>query len=348
MSDQWPADGLEDVPICPVCRSADRQPMYAGLEDHSFGVAPGKWTLVRCGACRSAWLDPRPNRASIGFAYTGYYTHMPTGEQYSGPLSRLRRAVAVEYANRRIGTRFAGGVRGAHLLAYGLPRLRRYLEVRYRRHLTPSGENRGRVLDVGCGNGEFLSCAEALGWQAEGIDVDPTAVAAARSAGCRAKAATLDDCSLETRCYQHVNLSHVIEHVHDPLETLRRCWELLVPGGRLWLQTPNVDSRGHAVFGAAWRGLEPPRHLVLFSRAALADLLHRAGFEAVQFMRHPAVALFIWEESRAILSRMSAPPPSGLRDTLAHSIPAAIAADYACIFRPAAEEFLTCVAFRPL
>jgi 2-polyprenyl-3-methyl-5-hydroxy-6-metoxy-1,4-benzoquinol methylase len=321
--------------------------MYAGLVDLAFGVAPGQWTLVRCGACCSAWLDPRPNRASIGLAYSGYYTHRPTGEQDGGPLSRLRRTVAVEYANRRIGTRFAGGFRGAHWLAYAFPRLRSYLDVRYRRHLTPLGENRGRLLDVGCGNGEFLSCAEALGWQAEGIDVDPAAVAAAQSAGCSARVATLDDDSLEACSYQHVNLSHVIEHVHDPLETLRRCRELLVPSGRLWLHTPNVDSRGHAIFGAAWRGLEPPRHLVLFSRAALADLLRRAGFAAVEFKRYPAVPLFIWEESRAILRSVQAERPGGFRAVLAQSLPAAIIADYSSIFWPATEEFLTCVAFRP-
>lgn len=347
MPDPWPADGLEDVPTCPVCGSADRRLLHAGLVDRAFGVAPGQWTLVRCGACRSAWLDPRPNRASIGLAYSGYYTHRPTGEQEGGPLSRLRRAVAVEYANSCIGTRFAGGLRGAQLLAYAFPRLRRYLDVRYRRHLPQSGGSGGRLLDVGCGNGEFLSCAEALGWQAEGIDVDPAAVAAAQGAGCNARVATLGDGSLKPRSYQHVNLSHVIEHVHDPLETLRRCRELLAPGGRLWLQTPNVESRGHAVFGAAWRGLEPPRHLALFSRSALADLLHRAGLEAVEFKRHPAVALFIWEESRAILSMMPVSHMDGWRTALARSLPAAIAADYASILRPSAEEFLTCVAYRP-
>jgi 2-polyprenyl-3-methyl-5-hydroxy-6-metoxy-1,4-benzoquinol methylase len=321
--------------------------MHAGLVDHAFGVAPGRWTLVRCSACRSAWLDPRPSRASIGLAYSGYYTHRPVSEQGGGPLSRLRRAVAAEYANRRIGTRFAGGIRGAHLLAYAFPRLRRYLDVRYSRHLNPSGESHGRLLDVGCGNGEFLSCAGALGWHAEGIDVDPAAVAAARSSGCHARVASLDDRSLRACGYQHVTLSHVIEHVHNPIETLRRCRELLVPGGRLWLQTPNVDSRGHAVFGPAWRGLEPPRHLVLFSRAGLADLLQRAGFTTVEFKRHPAVPLFIWEESRAIRRSMPSIEAGGLRASLAQSLPAAIISDYACIFRSAAEEFLTCVAFRP-
>jgi len=135
--------------------------------------------------------------------------------------------------------------------------------------------------------------------------------------------------------------------VYDPLETLRRCRELLVPGGRLWLQTPNVDSRGHAVFGAAWRGLEPPRHLVLFSREALADLLGRAGFRAVEFKRHPAVALFIWEESRAIRRKMVHPAEPGSRTSLSQTLLGAFMADYASTFRPTAEEFLTCIAFRP-
>jgi 2-polyprenyl-3-methyl-5-hydroxy-6-metoxy-1,4-benzoquinol methylase len=75
-----------------------------------------------------------------------------------------------------------------------------------------------------------------------------------------------------------ITLSHVIEHVHDVGGTLRACHRLLKPGGRLWLETPNVAALGHKVFGVNWRGLEAPRHLVLFSAPALKQLLQDAGF----------------------------------------------------------------------
>jgi len=53
----------------------------------------------------------------------------------------------------------------------------------------------------------------------------------------------------------------------------------------VWISRPNLDSRGHRIFGANWRGLEPPRHLVLFTAASLTSALSRAGFEQVHQVR---------------------------------------------------------------
>jgi SAM-dependent methyltransferase len=83
---------------------------------------------------------------------------------------------------------------------------------------------------------------------------------------------------LRDETYDAVTMSHVIEHLHDPVSALQEVRRILKPGGTLWIVTPNVESIGHRRFGVNWRGLEPPRHLVLFSGASLAEALDRAGF----------------------------------------------------------------------
>jgi 2-polyprenyl-3-methyl-5-hydroxy-6-metoxy-1,4-benzoquinol methylase len=77
-------------------------------------------------------------------------------------------------------------------------------------------------------------------------------------------------------------MSHVVEHVHRPVDVLRRCRALLVPGGTLVAVTPNSESWGYQIFGGAWRGLEPPRHLHVFSRRALMRAAQSAGFADVE------------------------------------------------------------------
>lgn len=75
-----------------------------------------------------------------------------------------------------------------------------------------------------------------------------------------------------------VNLSHVIEHVEDPVRLLGECRRVLRPSGRIVITTPNVESWGHLLFGAAWRGLQPPRHVMLYSLRTMRICAHAAGF----------------------------------------------------------------------
>jgi 2-polyprenyl-3-methyl-5-hydroxy-6-metoxy-1,4-benzoquinol methylase len=346
LSENWPAGGLEPVGKCPNCGCNRRTKLHDGLADDAFGVASGRWLMQHCDNCRCGYLDPRPTQETIGLAYANYYTHQE-GRAGEGALARLRRQVALSYVNRRYGTRFPEALKGAHVVAWLLPRRRRFLDVSYTRHLRRAGTGGRRLLDVGCGNGEFLACATALGWDAFGIDPDEAAVAAATSLGCRAKCATLDDPELPVQAFAHITLSHVIEHVPSPASMLARCFELLAPGGRLWLETPNLESLGHKAFGTAWRGLEAPRHLVLFNHDALRQALLRAGFESVRFLSHPAVPLIIWEASRAIASRRSDSSRACLSRRIMQSRRFAPIADYWSEFRPSAAEFLTCVAYRP-
>lgn len=289
-------------------------------------------------------MDPRPDAATIGLAYERYYTH-ETGPADSR-FARLRRRIADAYLNDRYGTSYPNALPGGHVVARLLPRSRAYLDVTYARHLDPSSGDNTRLIDIGCGNGAFLQFAMHLGWMAEGIDNDPAAVAAARKAGCTVVHGCLDELPLQKECYRHVTLSHVIEHVHDPLKLVRQCFDLLVPGGRLWLETPNLQSVGHEVFGSAWRGLEPPRHLVLFNRGSLKSALAGAGFSRIEFLPHPGVTAFMWEQSRMI-ARAVRDDGRPLPRKLMALLPGAIVAEYCSVLRPEKSEFLTCIAYRP-
>ncbi len=331
---------MERVVACPLCGSGARGTLHRDLFDYAFATAPGRWTLHECGGCGCAYLDPRPSAATLSLAYERYYTHG------SGPaasiLARLRQGIQDAYLNARYGTSYPNALPGAQYLAILLPRIRSYLVVSFARHLGDASGGNTRLLDVGCGNGAFLQCAARLGWDAEGVDSDAAAVAAARAAGCRAMQGNLNELPFEKARYRHITLNHVIEHVDDPIALLRRCFELLAPGGRLWLETPNLRSFGHQVFGAAWRGLEPPRHLVLFDRRSLSFALARAGFSDIEFRAHPAVTLFIWEESRRIARACG----TGARSGMLGSPLGAVLAEARSAMRLDRAEFLTCTAFR--
>lgn len=279
----WPVEEQEGLDSCPVCRCQQRVLIYSDLEDVVFKKAPGVWNLYKCGKCGCAYLDPRPTADSIWRAYLNYYTH---GRDYgrSGLVEKLRN----EYCRGLLDGASAMGTPGYWLYRYVLPSSIRADAEYQMRHLHMMG-GRGRLLDVGCGNGKFVKMASDLGWYAEGIDMDEIAVNHGVEQGLRlTKMNVMDVCSI-SHAWDVITMAHVIEHMHDPVELMRRCRGRLKPGGKLWLATPNLESLGHKYYGHYWRGLEVPRHLTIFTRQGLYGALAEAGFRNIVWLKRGLV-----------------------------------------------------------
>jgi len=337
----WPAEDLEEVPSCPVCASTKRQLLYADLTDRVFGLTPGQWTIYRCASCRSAWLDPRPDRGSIGRAYEDYVTHVADDDISVQPTNRLIRQLHAwinDYKNARYGLTRAPAAPGGRWLVALVPSIRAKADAQCRHlpRLSPSERGR-RLLDVGFGNGSFLKLANEMGWRAEGIDFDAKAVEVARAQGLEVRCASVDELLQQNVQYDVITISHVIEHVQAPNKLLKDLYRLLTPGGILWLETPNLESTGAYRFGPDWMALDPPRHLLLFNPQSLRTCLREAGFQQVVQRWHGMIPLTIYPASVAIAeggiacqARMKSLPSL-----------AAVWSELTAMVRPARREFLT-------
>lgn len=158
----------------------------------------------------------------------------------------------------------------------------------------------GDLLDVGCGNGELIERMEALGWRAEGVDIDGSALRVARQRGLNVRAGTLESQEYPADSFDAVTISHVIEHVHDPVRLLRACYQVLRPGGRLVVVTPNASSWAHRRFKESWLHLDPPRHLHLFTPPLLQQLAEMAGFQGESVSTNVRDANGVFIASRSI------------------------------------------------
>jgi 2-polyprenyl-3-methyl-5-hydroxy-6-metoxy-1,4-benzoquinol methylase len=261
---------------CYMCE-AEGDSLYRDLKDRYF-AASGVWNLKKCrnAACGMVWLDPMPIKEDIGKAYQSYYTHsdLTIGAEDNTSTRGFNQAVKAGYLAHAYGYN-CGGARLLGLLAYLVPFRRAALDftMMYLPYL--SG---GRLLEVGCGDGTMLKGMADLGWQVEGIDIDPAAVENSRRKGLNVQTRYLEDLQYPQDCFDAITMSHLIEHVHDPLELLRECHRILKPTGRLALVTPNINSAGHRIYGSSWFHLDPPRHLRIFTVDSLTTLLQKAGF----------------------------------------------------------------------
>jgi SAM-dependent methyltransferase len=156
---------------------------------------------------------------------------------------------------------------------------RRRKLVRRRREVERhSGLRQGRLLDVGCGTGLFLDEMARTGWRTVGLDPTLSAVRYARQRmRLEVHQGTLQDFSSK-ELFDVVTFWDALEHTPSPTEELNRANDLLRRGGTLALSVPNWNSLDRRLFGPNWQGLDPPRHLYVFSAATLTALLKKTGF----------------------------------------------------------------------
>lgn len=261
-----PRETLARSAECRLC-GGSTDLLYADLPDRLFNVS-GRWDLRRCPRCELVAIDPPiMDPASL---YPAYYTHTP-----DPPPTGLRRAVKDAILAAEFGYR---ALDGWPLLGQVLARLGPLRDMAGLSVMMLDGRRPGRLLDVGCGNGQFLAIMRTLGWDVCGVDVDEKALAVARHRfGVPVHHGMVEQVGLPGAAFDAVTLHHVIEHVPDPVRTLRECGRVLRPGGRIVVVTPNIDSLGHRLFRARWLGLDVPRHLSVFSVRSLRRAAEAAG-----------------------------------------------------------------------
>ena len=268
---------------------------FEGLEDHLYG-APGRWSLRRCDdpACDRAWLDPAPAPVDLPLVYERYFTHAERERSRTlRLLDRLHSLLSILPAR-----------------ASGLARARRDIQSMFLAELPP-----GRLLDVGCGAGRFLAEMRRRGWQTQGIDVDAAAIEWAKSKHrLEVEVASLEEAAFAPHSFDAVTASHVIEHVEDPTAFVRECMRILRPGGRVVVTTPNLSALGFTTFGAAWAGLDPPRHLNLFTLESLRRCAEAAGAREPRVVSSAANAAVVFATSSSLDQRAKGVRPGSVAE----------------------------------
>ena len=262
-------------PNCPLCGTTGKI-LYRNLEDVLFDVS-GKWNIRRCENCGLLWIDPMPLPEEIHKAYRKYPTHWDD-EESQGVISKLYRKAQSGYRAIRFDFRPTDSCLFDRLLGFiagSIPPVREQMDFPFEFF---SEIEKGRLLELGCGRGDTLRWLQQWGWVIEGVDFDQAAVANAKAKGLPVRQGDLFSYEYPEGSFDVVFSSHVIEHVPDPISVVAECYRILAPGGCCIAVTPNAESFGHGWFNSDWRGLEPPRHLHIFTLQSLTKLAGSAGF----------------------------------------------------------------------
>jgi 2-polyprenyl-3-methyl-5-hydroxy-6-metoxy-1,4-benzoquinol methylase len=135
--------------------------------------------------------------------------------------------------------------------------------------VTRANSGTGRLLDIGCGTGDFLSVAKSVGWQTVGFEPNDKARNLALSKGVELVAETTD---LPDASFDVITMWHVLEHVPDVEAQIKELRRLVKPGGTIVIAVPNFKSVDAKYYGKFWAAYDVPRHLWHFSKTAIKKL----------------------------------------------------------------------------
>lgn len=225
---------------CPVCHNFNSQ--------YLFSVDKGQ--LISCQSCYLVYYTPRPSKQELRDFYTVENHHhefaqsLMSGEDFAEKRYLQFKKSLKKYA--------------PFILTQSSPLL----------------------LDIGCGTGDFLRIASKNRWNIAGVEISPQGSISANQLLERNCVYTGDllDLDLPDNYYDVITIFHVIEHLIDPLSTLKKIYQLLKPNGILFVETPNIGGFGAKIKKRNWSQIMPLEHITYFQPSSLRFSLEKAGF----------------------------------------------------------------------
>ncbi len=294
---------------CVLCGSQGTV-VYHDLPDTVFANVAGTWDIRCCdnADCGLMWLDPMPKAEELGKAYNSYYTHAQECLPERG-LKKAYHRLKASYQTQRYGYPYPYDDTPAPAWQTALLSLHPPRKTELDFPFTYLADMpKGRLLEVGFGSGEMLDKLSTWGWQVEGIDFDPTAVANAKARGLNVRQG--DFLAEAPAQYDVIFLNHVWEHLPEPIAMLKACAERLSSGGRLLIAQPNSAAYGLDVYQQHWLALDVPRHVYLYQAKTLRRLAENCGLDSTKIQIHSSVLhgvdVFKCSESLARYQRLAA------------------------------------------
>jgi 2-polyprenyl-3-methyl-5-hydroxy-6-metoxy-1,4-benzoquinol methylase len=232
---------------CPWCGSEKAQ-INLWLKDEF--LSKEDFHICECLNCGLSYTMPRPNKEKIGEYYKSeeYYSHQ---ENKKGFIPRLYESV-------------------------------KKVNLKHKYNLATQGLNVGKMLDIGCGVGDFLHTAEEHGWTCTGVEPSEDAKAIAKT---KTKANIINSEDMEKipdATFDLITMWHVLEHVDDLKWQIEQLHRLTKTKGRIVIAVPNYKSYDAQYYKELWAAYDVPRHLSHFNKNVLTKIFKSKNQELVR------------------------------------------------------------------
>jgi 2-polyprenyl-3-methyl-5-hydroxy-6-metoxy-1,4-benzoquinol methylase len=245
------------IDICPLCKSKNIKNLIICKD---FLVSGESFAINECENCTFKFTNPRPLDEELSKYYQS--------EDY------------ISHSNKSNSFR--------HIIY----KIVRNYTLKKKLKLINSLSEKGNILDVGCGTGEFLKVCSSNHWKVSGVEPDFKA---------RKKSEKLLNISIyddvfnceHYNTFQIITLWHVLEHLPDIHANIKHLKKILAKGGRILFALPNVDSFDSKIYKEYWAAYDVPRHLYHFNQNTFKKLMKQHGMEVKKIIPMKLDAFYI-------------------------------------------------------
>jgi ubiquinone/menaquinone biosynthesis C-methylase UbiE len=227
---------------CIICGEDEYAPLLH-VEDYRYHLSDEKFSLVQCCGCGWIYLNPMPTEDKIKKLYPKEY--------WDFRYSKIKQMIADLLFKARI------------------KKIRKY-------------KKGGKVLDVGCGTGEFLSSLQKIRYHCYGVDISEEACKKAKKKNSLIFNNNLKECKFPDSFFDIITLNHTLHQVLNPNDELKEIHRVLKGDSILYILVPNADSYQFKIAKEAWFCLDPPRHIYHFTPDTQRMLLEKNRFKIIE------------------------------------------------------------------
>jgi 2-polyprenyl-3-methyl-5-hydroxy-6-metoxy-1,4-benzoquinol methylase len=253
---------------CPLCNSDKSRKLFQSID--RLSNLPGVFSVVQCNNCSLMRTNPRPTKETMGFYYPENYTpYLITSDSRENNIQNKKRP----FWKKILRVFFGDGNSRAEYIP---------------KKLTP-----GRALEFGCSSGSYMEVLRNKGWEVDGIELSANASQVARNHGFSVFTGLLESAPNPLKKYELIVGWMVLEHLHEPKESLLRLSEWIEEDGYLVLSVPDCNAVWFKYFKDCDYGLQLPTHTTHFTPSSISKMLNECGWQVEKIFQQRTLGTII-------------------------------------------------------
>lgn len=250
---------MKEIKFCDLCGNKEFEFLFLG-HDRMYNIE-GEYSMYRCKKCGLLFINPQPAEKELAHHYPAY-NYYSLGDTMPSWKKKLLPTLYKTYYSKK-------GKSSLKIVFFPVLPLLRFTKI------LP----KGKILDVGCGLGNFLALMKHFGMECYGVEPGKFNEEFAKENNLKIKNCTFSEAYYPDNYFDVITLNHVLEHTRCPTETLNKLNHILKPRGTLIITIPQSDSLAYKMFGRFWVQLDIPRHLFIFQVKTIKAYARKTGFK---------------------------------------------------------------------